>query len=195
MSMWSSVEVKAGPTAYALTAADMRLRLRVDDPAEDPFLEDLIAAAAAMIDGPDALGIAMTEQTWTLHIQGYPAMKTPLPGWPVMSISEIRMVDEASVSSILDPSEYSLRGGANCHVRFAPSFGAAVGHDTEWEIDYVVGHSDLTKIDKSLILAQALIVGHFFEHREAVIDGMSVQQLPMGAPDILERFRRNRVAG
>ena len=195
--MWASVTVKTPPEALPLTAADLRDRLRIDDPTEDAILGDFLVGAAAEIDGPHGIGVALMAQTWTLTIDKF-RPDIALPGWPITGVAEIRYLDPDGAAQIVPPADYRLAiiGEAG---RLVPSptatWPATLAGPGVIEIDYTLGRDSSAEVDGGLITALALLAGHYYENREAVIVGTNASETPLGVVHILNRYRRGLVAG
>ncbi|MGR3498779.1 MAG: head-tail connector protein [Limimaricola soesokkakensis] len=195
--MWRGVTVKTPPAVPVLAAADLAARLRIEDPAEHDLLAGFLAEATAEIDGPQGIGVAMVEQTWTLTLDRFFPL-IDLPGWPVTAVSAIRYLDADDAEQVLDPATYRLvtardpalvlpvRGAAWPAIPCQP--GAV-------SIDYTVGQADPAQVHPSLVNAAAMIAGHYYENREATTAGPEIREVPMGPRRILDRFRRGTVGG
>lgn len=194
--MWGNVKVKT-PGALPLQAADLRRKLRIDSAEEDDLLRDLIAGAAAEIEGPDGLGIAMMAQTWTLGLDGWQGGEIELPGWPVTGVAAVRYTDPEGVEQVLDAAAYRVITSQE-PARLVKANGAS-WPTTAWgrgvvEVDYTLGRATAAEVDRGLVVALMLTAGHWYENREAVVVGQPAAELPLGAQHILARFRRGYAA-
>lgn len=199
--MFAGVVVKTRPVALPLDADQLRLRLNVDrggdalrDAAEDDLLLGFCAAGVSDIDGPDGVGFAMLRQTWTLTRDDF-APVICLPGAPVVSVSEVRFLDADFEWQVVDPARYRLALGVE-PVRLVPigdGWPSVASGPGVVAIDYLLGVPDVADLDQSLITAVAMLAGHYFENREAVVVGAISNELPLGPRRILERYMRGRV--
>lgn len=193
--MWGSVQVKTAG-ALPLSAADMRARLRIDDPAEDGLLDDFLAAAASRIEGPDGIGVALMAQTWTRIVDDW-APEIALPGWPVTGVAEIRYLDQDGATQTLDhAAAFRLVAGdhpARLVRKPGASLPALLSGGGVVEIDYELGRAQEGQVDAGLLTALALMAGHYYENREATAPHQ-VRELPLGVEPILARFQRGMVA-
>lgn len=190
--MWRGVTVSTPPAAYPLAAADLRARLRIDSTDDDQILSGFIASAAALIEGPNGIGVALMVQTWTLTIDAF-VPSIVLPGWPVSDVVEVRYLDGAGVETVLPASEYRLVLNGDRAI-LTPAIGkawpatyAAAGAVA---VDYKLGKVLAAEVDAGLVAALSLTAAHFYENREAVVVGASPVELPMGAEYILAKHRR-----
>jgi len=202
--MWGRVKVSVPPAALPLTAAGLRIRLRVmvtgddtDDAADEALLEDMCAAAVAEVDGPDGIGVAMMRQTWALSLDGF-APVIGLPGAPVAAVVSVRYLDPAGVWQDLDAARYRVALGSD-PARLVPiglGWPAVLHGPDVVEILYALGADDAALVDQGLVTAVAMLAGHYWENREAVVvGGGAAVEVPLGVQRALNRHRRGRVAG
>lgn len=195
--MFGNVSVKTPPAALPLLVAEVKRGLRVDGHDENETLRDYLAQAVAMIDGPDGIGVALMAQTWTLTLDGFPH-EIRLPGAPVTGVERIRYLDRALEWQVIDPAAYRVVLGKDpARVVCAPGFAwpRPVAGVATVEIDYFVGAATRAEVQPALLGAVRLLVGHFFENREAVAAGVMLTELPLGVQHILDGHRRGVVAG
>lgn len=202
--IWGGVRVKARPVALPLTAAELRLRLRVAvtgddalDAADEGLLEALCAAAVAEIDGPHGIGIALMRQTWVVTLDRFAHVLT-LPGWPIVSVVAIRTLDPAGSWVDLDPARYrvALAGDVARIVPVGAGWPGVMAGPGVIEIEYDLGAEDPADLDQGLVTAVAMLTGHYHENREAVVvGGGAAVEVPLGVQRALDRHARGRVAG
>ena len=70
---WSAVSVTVPPTAYPVSLEEAKSACRVMHSDQDAEISGLMASAVHEFDGPDALGLALMEQTWRLRLDAFPA--------------------------------------------------------------------------------------------------------------------------
>lgn len=197
MSDWRGVRILTPPEADPVSVADVKARLRIDASDEDALLAQLVRGSVARIDGPQGIGVAMMRQTWRKAMDDFPKM-IRLPGAPFVDVVELRYLDVAGVWQVLDPALYRVDGESE-PARVEPvsggSWPATAAIDTGTvQVDYRVGAATAGEVPGDLIDALCLMVGHRYEHREAVMVEMSASPLPLGVADILADHRRVAVA-
>lgn len=195
--MWGSVKIKTKPAALPISLADMKLRLRVDDDAQDALITDLINTAVGMIDGPDGIGVAIMSQTWTLALDCFSRV-IELPGGPITSVSAVRYLDAAGDWQTVDAATYRLvksQEPARLVLATGQVWPACATGFGVVEVDYILGVADVVDAEPALVTAVALLVGNYFENREAVVVGVASGELPLGVRHILNARRRGVVAG
>jgi uncharacterized phiE125 gp8 family phage protein len=195
--MWAGVTIKT-PGALPLDAAGLAARLRIDTADENELLTAFLRAAASEMEGPDGWGIALMAQTWTQTLDCF-SSSICLRGWPVTGIAEIRYMDPAGAWQTVDPDDYRLVSGTD-PARLLPTssffpWPAVMSGLGVVEIDYTLGKATPAEVDGSLVTAMAMLAGHYYENREAVIVGPTASELPLGVSHIKKRFTRVPVAG
>ena len=191
--MWGGVTVKNKPAALPLSVADLKARLHIDHDDEDVQLDQMLRAAVDEIDGPAGIGFAMMAQTWTLALDGF-AAEIKLPGAPVASVSEVRYLDAAGAWQVVDAATYRLVLGMDpARLVLAPgkSWPGAVMGRAVVEIDYALGEAMAADVAPGLVTAVAMLAGHYYENREAVLAGGGAPvEVPLGVRHILARYSR-----
>lgn len=100
------------PPAPVVTWDQVNEHLKLDgDTSQQAYVEGLIAAVTAHIDGPAGwLGRAIGVQTLELVTDGFRHEPLALPCRPIIDISSISYLDSAGVWLQVDAATYELRG-------------------------------------------------------------------------------------
>ncbi|MBC7149005.1 MAG: phage head-tail connector protein [Rhizobium sp.] len=190
MSGWSRLVRTVAPTAPVVTLAEAKRHLRVLHNDDDAEIEAAVAAATAMIEGPNGIGIAIMPQTWRLSLDHFPC-EIIVPLGPVTAVDSIAYTDTNGDAATVATWRMDLDASP---LRLWPS------RDETWPLIYcepgavkVTFDCGFASIPEDLRWAILLLVGHLYENREAVSDA-SLAEIPMGAATILERYRVGRVA-
>lgn len=97
--------------AALLTAAEIKAHTRIDTSAEDTLIDTYIAAATAVIDGPNGeSGRALGSQVWTAEtypITGRSGFIFPVA--PVISVDEITYFDGDNAQQTASVSGFTIR--------------------------------------------------------------------------------------
>lgn len=175
-----------------------------EDAPEAPQVARLIEAVTSHLDGySGTLGRALVTQTWMqpFYFWHRPAATAAsaflrLPLAPVQSVA-ITYLDPAGDEHPLDPSRYSLeRDGFGPFVRLhlgLPLPALAPAADAV-RIAFVAGYGDPADVPAAIRHAALLLLGHYYEHREAVTPS-AASPLPLGVKALLDPFRRVGFAG
>ena len=155
-------------TTEPITLAEVRQHLRLpENETEDNLLLSLITTARSYCEHYTRR--ALSEQTLEVYLDRFPsADPIELPCPPLQSVTEIGYKDSNGEEMILSPSDYLVDTG--CELGRILS---AVG--TNWpaftpyptspvRIRFVAGYEELPV---SIRLAMLLLIGHWYENREA----------------------------
>lgn len=191
MNEWTRLVRTVAPAGPVISLAEAKRHLRVDFSDDDSDIEELVAVATAAIEGPNGIGIALSPQTWRLSLDHFPC-EIVVPLGPVTSISSIAYTGADGNPATVSTWRADLDAQP---LRIWPA------RDTSWpsvtcepgavKVTFVCGY-DETPAD--LKAALKLLVGHFYEHREAVTTDLKAVDLPMGVDAILNRYRVGRFA-
>ena len=189
-----ALKLYTGPTVEPVSLEEAKEHLRVSHTADDSVIRDVIQVARLDI---ETLSMhALITQTWDLYLDAFPGSEIQLPMPPVQSVTGVYYTPdstgvEATVTStyyrtdiisypprVVLKSDYSWPGDAlievnGVKVRFVAGFG-----------------DDPSDVDQRLRQAILLLVGHYYENREAVFAGRtSPVLLPMGVNSLVWDFR------
>jgi uncharacterized phiE125 gp8 family phage protein len=186
----------AGPAEEPVSLAEAKGFLRVDDEAEDGFIGTLVTAARIHLES--VTGRALVEQSWRVVLDAWPEGNVvALPVGPFMALDAITAFDvddEAHVVPLAQFVPESGRGPARlflpAQVKGMPAMRQRLGI----EIDYRAGYgADATAVPADLRQAVLSLVGHWFEHRDAVIIAGSGAVVPAGFDRLVAPYKRVRL--
>ena len=158
-----------------ITIAEVRQHLRLlENAAEDGLLMSLITTARAYCEHYTRRALA--EQTLEAYLDRFPvAGPIVLPCPPLRSVTEIGYKDITGEESILPTSDYFV--DLDCEPgRILPAYGMIWPAFTPYatspiRIRFVAGYDELPV---SIRLAMLLLIGHWYENREATGTASSV---------------------
>lgn len=170
---WSQ---STAPAFEPLTLAEAKSHLRVDVADEDALINSLISAARVYVEG--RTGRILPQRTFTVELDGFPinGEDIVLPFAPVSAIASVSYFDTSGTAQSMT---------ANTHYRTAlglhlPRLRLPVTA-TEWpdtanvsdavSISLTAGYSGSNAVPETIKQAMRLLVGHWFENREAVVTG------------------------
>jgi uncharacterized phiE125 gp8 family phage protein len=179
------------PPQRPLTLDEVKLHLRVEHDDEDTLIEALIDAATGHLGGPGGwLGLAIGAQTleatdWSF---GCLSTHTPLllPYAPISAPISVKYLDGAGAEQTLDGASYDLYLDEGLILASGVSLPALAWRGDALRIRYAAGAT----ISSELRLAMLLLIGHWYETREAVNIGNSVNALPFSVEALLSPLRR-----
>ncbi len=179
--------VAAAATPVSLVEA--KAHLRVDHTDEDTLITGLIASATDHLDGwTGILGRAIIAQTWRQDFDCFPA-KLRLPLHPVASVSGITYYDGDNAQQTLSTDVYELlKDGAGAYVarKADQTWPGTKNRAAAVSVTFVAGEAAAPAAIKAAIL---LMVGHWYENREAVSEG-SFSAVPMAVDALIAPYRR-----
>ena len=149
-----------------------------------------------MVDGPAGIGVAMMAQSWTATLDGF-GTDLRLAGAPITGVTEIRFLDRDLTWQVVPVETYRvILGQEPARIVLAPaaSWPRPVAGVGTVQVDYTLGADTREGVHPALLGALRLLVGHFYEHREAVAAGITLAEVPLGVRHILDGHRRGVVA-
>lgn len=182
----------SAPATTPVSLTEAKAHCRVDDSNSDTVLTALIAAATDHMDGwSGVLGRALVTQTWQQDFDGFAADGLRLPLGPAASVSSVTYYDADNAQQTLSADVYRL---------FTDAIGPYVGlkPDQDWpnaysrpdavRVTYVAGAA-ASDVPAAIKTAMLLLIGHWFENREAVAVGTATV-LPLSVDVLLAPYRR-----
>lgn len=170
--------VVINPPTPAVTWEDADAHLRLEgDSDQQAYVESLIAAAQAHIDGPSgwlgrAIGVQTLEARFSLPSCG--SIRLPYP--PVLELLNVKYLNYAGDEITANLSDFELFG-ADLGPKGAswPWLGGSMQREAG-RLQYRAGYSDVPAPIKAAIL---LMVGDLFHSRATVATGAAMTSVPM----------------
>ena len=191
-SAWQRLTRTVAPAVPAVTLAGAKAHLRVEFSEDDALITGLVEAAAAMIEGPGGIGVALVTQTWRLSLDGALPLPLELPLGPVQAVTDITYADQDGQTQTLDPALYGLDTGARparVYLEDGATLPAMLRQLGGVKVTFTAGYgATAASVPADLRAVMLLIVGHLYHRREAV-DRSGLAELPMGVAVILARYR------
>lgn len=185
------------PSALPVTLAEARSHCRVAHDGDDTYITTLIGAAVGFLDGrAGVLGRAIKQQAWSFRFCAWP-VKASLP-IDLCDVSGVvvKYFDAEGVEQTVSSSLYHLEPTpAGAMVWFRSGFTApAVDDDRPFPISVTAtaGMVETAPGFQAIRHAILLLVGHWYENREAVVvgSGVDVRNLPMAVDALIAPYRR-----
>src|SRR5690606_16988288 len=184
---WSLREVVA-PVVEPVALEDAKIHLRVDGDEEDAWIRRAIVAAREYCE--DFQGRAYTSRTLRLGLERWPSGRAIyLPKPPLQAVEAITYTLADGTQHTMDPSLYVVDADAEpgvIHLRpeaWWPSGPLQPGLPIR--VAYTAGYGDADSVPMSVRQAILLLVGHWYEHREAVVVGSLSRQLEFAVATLL----------
>lgn len=195
--MKSLAPVLVTPPAKKLFEIDEAKRhIRRDDDDDNAEIIDLIELVTAYLDGANGiLGRALISQTWEESFSDFPIGDyLCLNLAPVSSIVSITYFDADNVQQTFDANSYgkyetALRAYAQLGDQF--SWPGTYSRPDAVTVRYVAGYgADAATVPAQIRHAAKLLLGLFYENREAAFFGTIGAMLPFGIMNLLRPFIR-----
>lgn len=178
----------SGPAIEPVSLAEAKLHLRVDDDqtAEDALILGLIRAAREQTEAQTRR--ALVTQTWDARYTAFPDDngRLELPRAPLQSVASVAYLDSTGATTTLDPGDYMVDTASEPGA-VVLAYGGAWPTPTLYplapvRVRFTAGYGEgAGDVPESIRAAMLLLVGHLYEHREAVVtaSSASVGSLPL----------------
>lgn len=191
------------PADPVVSLKEAKAHLRVDHDDDDDYIEGLVAAATATIDGPDGwLGRCLVEQTleWLGDEFGICDIRLPYP--PIVEIESVVYDDDNGAQQTVADTDYRLVGQPNMP-RLALVYGKSwpsirwqseavrIRYTSGWPVE-TEGEGDAAVTTWAgpapIRHAILLMVAELYENREAASDQARID-LPFAVQALLSTYR------
>lgn len=191
-----SLVLTSGPALEPVSLADAKAHLRLDTSDDDALLQSLITTSRLHIEA--ALGLALITQSWSWSLDTWPSAKRiALPLRPVQAVTQVRVWTGDGVSETLSPDAFILDGQGN-PARLIPVGSGSLKEPGQAangiEIAFSAGFGSVpADVPATIRHALLLLIAHWYEHREPVEIGTSVNAVPVMVSELLQAHRRRRL--
>ncbi len=158
-----------GPTVEPVTLAEAKAHCRVDHADDDGLITGLITTARVYVE--QRCWISVCTQTWRQYLDGWPGECRALTYPPVTAIMGVTYKDEAGNVLTLSSSVYTLTPDNLCFCLAAKQEWPTAALWPQWPIaiTYTAGWGVGAAVPTPIKQAMLLLIGHWYENREAVI--------------------------
>lgn len=176
-----------------LTEAKKQCRVELDFIDEDDFISSLITSAREYCEGFS--NRAYLTQTWGLWLDNLPVgacIRIPLP--PLQSVTSIKYYDTANVEAIMAVADYFVDDKSEPG-RVSLAYGKSWPSTTLRPvngifIEFVAGYGNApTAVPKKVKQAMLLLIGYWYEHREAAMTGTVSREVEFSTHALLWQDR------
>lgn len=184
----------AAPSVEPVTLSEAKLHCRVDTATDDTLITSLITAARQLAE--EITRRALITQTWDLKMDAWPddtVLELPLP--PLASVTSVSYKDSSAVTATFGSSNYTV-ATSGIYGRIVLLEGVSWPSVTLYaaeaiSVRFVAGYGLAVNVPQAIKQAILLLVGHYYENREAVLMPMggSMVQLPIGVQSLLMPYR------
>lgn len=191
------LKLVTGPTIEPITLAEAKAQCRIEAAMtdEDALITGYIAAARRWCEKIDRR--AYLTQTWQLWLDAWPtgnAIQLRLP--PLQSVSSIVHYDDADAATTFAASNYyvdTVSEPGRVVLRSAASWPSATLREANGVcVTFVAGWASAASVPAPLKQAVQLVVGYWYENREAAVIGAVSREIELGVRSLLETERMIR---
>jgi uncharacterized phiE125 gp8 family phage protein len=182
------IKIITPPAAEPVTLTEAKAQCRVDISDDDTYIGTLITAARMYCEAIDWR--AFMPQTIELWLEGFPCDdEIELPRPPLTSISKIEYYDTAGTARTLATTVYeadtiSTPGAA--HLKYNQVWPSDLLRDYNAVcVTYVAGYASAAAVPQTIKQAILLLVGHWYENREASLVGTISKPLEFAVTQLL----------
>lgn len=181
------------PTDEPLAPIEVIQHLRLPaDTDEDDLLAGLVAAARDQAEA--RTNRALVTQTWRLTLDAFPDCEGAivLPKPPLQSITSITYVDLNGTTQTLAPAAYQV-DTSRLLARVAPAYGTYWPPTREQmnavAVTFACGYGDAAAVPAGIKAAMKLLIGNWYENREATISGTIIAEVPFTVDALFGPYR------
>lgn len=185
-----------GPNTEPIDLSTAKLHLKQDASADDALINTLITAARQQCEA--YTNRVLGTQTFTQTQDGFSHFPVAYPSWcsgffiyaaPLVSVDSITYVDPNGVTQTWANTAYDVVKKANGYSYVRPVFGT-VYPITRWQTAAVtVSVTAGGSVPDALIAGMLLLIGHWYENREAVIHSRFAVELPLGVEALWQPYK------
>lgn len=157
-----------------VSLADAKAHCRVDGSDEDALISALLDAASVAVS--EMSGRVLVAETWRMSVSGASG-DLRLPKSPVQSITAITYYDRDGVEQAANVDDFFLfadEDRAILRPKDGKAWPSVQSREEALSVDFVAGYD---AVPSNLGQAVLLLVGHWYQNREAV--GQNVEELPL----------------
>lgn len=184
-----SLTLVTGPTRDPVSLAEAKAHCRIDTADDDGLIAGYLLAARQHVEIYTRR--ALITQTWD-QIGDELGSEIVLERPPVQSVTSVKYLDSAGVEQTLAPSQYRLVQRRTGEFVIVPAYGVTWPSVQDVEsavtVRFVAGYLP-EAFPEPLRHAILLLVGHWYEHREAVDDRGTAAEVPIGFEPLVFPFR------
>ena len=183
--MLGALELVTAPASEPITTAEAKTQLRVDVADDDTYIDTLIVSARMLVEAQT--NRALITQTWDWILPSWwPRLPKaePVPKAPLVSVASVKYLDTDGNQQTVTASDYVvLHAGAQKEPgRVVPAFGFSwPSHrvqENAIEVRYGAGYGAAAAVPDPIKHAIKLLVSHWYQNREPVNIGNTVNPLP-----------------
>jgi len=184
-----ALKLVEGPAVEPVTLAEAKLHCRVDVDDDDDLITTYIQAAREYAE--TVTRRALITQTWDYYRDGFPSgdtLKVPLPA--LQSVAGVYYTPDGGSEQTLDSDDYEVdtvsEPGRIVLARGASWPGDVLTRINGVRVRFTAGYGDAASDVPGIIkLAMKLLIGHWYENREATVAVGNIREVPLPVDTLL----------
>lgn len=177
----------AAPATEPVSVEELKQHLNYTDSDQDQLISSYITTAREMVETDTER--ALITQTWTLKIDGFPSDGIEGRLCPLGSVLSITYTDSAGDSQTLATSVYLVSGSEPWRVSLKSGQVWPTTYDQKdvVTVTFTAGYGGAADVPERAKQAIRLLVGHWFQNREAV--GQVGDEIVLAYNSLIDRLR------
>lgn len=184
-----SYQVTVAPSFEPLSIAEVRAHTRLCCNDDDTYVLHLISTARELAESD--IGSPLGAQTRDYTFQCFPCALILAPN--LLTVESITYIDPDGVTQTLDPTAYQVdtvsQPGKVMHVADTPWPAIAVQTLNPITVTVTAGFASAALVPKGIKHAMLLMIGSWYENREADSFGKQLYPIPLGVKRLLGMYR------
>jgi len=185
------MDLTTAPAVEPLTQTEVKNYLRVDSDIteDDALITALIVAARRYCE--TFTRRAFITQTWTMYLDRFPANRwyITLPKSPLQSVTSIKYYDIDGTLQTWSSSKYEVDSSDTIPARVSlaesETWPSTRVQANSVQILFIGGYGAAAAVPDTIKSAMYLLVGHWYENREAVTLAGTPKEVPMAVDALL----------
>jgi uncharacterized phiE125 gp8 family phage protein len=173
----------------AISASEAKLHLKVDLSTDDTLIAALIQAARENVEA--YTGRVLVSSTWYGYADTIDSDGFEITQVPIVSLTSIKYQDGNNAQQTWAATNYILnatRTPSRIGLSSSASVPTTYGGNHDWVVEFVAGYANAAAVPAAIKAAMLLMIGHLYEHREGVIIGAAVSELPLSVKYLLTPY-------
>jgi uncharacterized phiE125 gp8 family phage protein len=192
----SNAQITA-PGSEPVTLAEAKAHSRIDTSADDTIITSQLLAAREYIEA--LIKAPLIQRSYRLRLDCFPSGNTlMLPGYPVVSVTAIRYIDNTGTQQTMSSGLYSLNADQSpCRValnRSSLAWPSVYVSEGLWavEVEYVAGYANAAAVPQALKQAMLLVFGHWYDNARETASPENLREVPHAVDTLCKTFVRTR---
>lgn len=185
----SSITVITQPSVEPVTLSEAKAHCRISTTDEDVLIGSLIQAARSHVEKVTHRSLVTTTLDAAYH---YFSQMVELPAAPLQSVTSVKYLDSAGDEQTLDTSVYRVDANADpgrLSLDYGQSWPSTYMVPGAVTVRIVAGYGDSgTDVPIDIRQVILLLIGHWYENREATIARAEIEEIPLAVSSLLSPY-------